>query len=251
MNFKNRILYYLIGFLLGLSIVLSVIGVRGCEWLPENRILQAISKTQIYVHEHDLENITCNNSKAAIFDLLSNGEIIFNKSETKKELKKYYIEHKGLSLILLIDFQDSTSKIKHINGLKTCVTIPKKDSYVPLYLSNEKTLTFLKEQPLKTEENFNCNLKCHHLDSIFFNKILIEGEVLFNKSKPKKRPNPLFIIKVNHENDCYLILVQQGEKRTRFKKLIVIEQAIENLNKDFFNNFLSLNNKTQTCDCNN
>lgn len=251
MNFKNRILYYLIGFLLGLAIVLSVIGVRGCEWLPENRIFQAISKTQIYIHEHDLKSIKCNHSIDAVFDLLSNGEVIFNKSETKKELKKYHIEHKNLSLVISINFQDSISRIEHIYGLKKCDFILKTNHYVPMFLSNKKTLTLLKNQPIKSENNFLCNLECHHLDSIFFNKILIEGEILFKKSRPKKRPNPLFIIRVIHTSNNYLILVQQGEKRTRFKKLIKLEQSIKDLDNNFFKQFLNPNHKLDYCNCNN
>ena len=247
MNFKNRILYYLIGFLLGLAIVLSVIGVRGCEWLPGNRILQAISKTQIYIHEHDLNNINCNQSTEAIFDLLSNGKIIFNKSETKTELKKYHIEHKNISLVILLNFKDSTSKIEHIYGLKKCPFILKTNHYVPLFMSNEQTLALLKEQPIKSEKQFLCKLKSYHLDSTFCNNILIEGEVLFNKSKPKKRPNPLYLIKVTHKNDEYLILVQQGEKRTRFKKIIVLDKEIRTLGNNFFNEFLSKNIKPANC----
>ncbi len=145
MKFKNRLLYYLIGFTLGLTIVFSVIGIRGCEWLPENRILQAISKTQIYVLEEDLNKINCNNSTDIIFDLLSNGKVIFKKSKTKNDLKEYYIENKKISLSILINFKDSISKIKHINGLKKCNFKSKTNKYVALYQSNGRTLDLLKK----------------------------------------------------------------------------------------------------------
>lgn len=243
MKFKNRLLYYLIGFTLGLTIVFSVIGIRGCEWLPENRILQAISKTQIYVLEEDLNKINCNNSTDIIFDLLSNGKVIFKKSKTKNDLKEYYIENKKISLSILINFKDSISKIKHINGLKKCNFKSKTNKYVPLYQSNGRTLDLLKKQPLKSDKKFLISLEKLRLDSTLFQEILNDGKVLISKSKPKKRPNPLFVILLKKQDANYLILVQQGEKRTRFKKIISIDKEIEDLEDSFFNDFLILNHK--------
>ncbi len=69
------------------------------------------------------------------------------------------------------------------------------------------------------------------------------GKVLISKSKPKKRPNPLFVILLKKQDANYLILVQQGEKRTRFKKIISIDKEIEDLEDSFFNDFLILNHK--------
>lgn len=243
MKFKNRLLYYLIGFTIGLTIVFSVIGIRGCEWLPENRILEAISKTQIYVLEEDLSKINCNNSTDIIFDLLSNGKVIFKKSKTKNDLKEYYIENKEISLSILINFKDSISKIKYINGLGECKIISKTNNYVALYQSNDKTLELLRKQPYKSEKKFLINLENLKLDSTFFQEILINGKVLLSKSKPKKKPNPLFVILLNKQETKYLILVQQGEKKTRFKKIISIEKEIEEIEDAFFIDFLTLNHQ--------
>ena len=75
MNFKKRLLYYLSGFSLGLIIVFSILGVRGCEWLPKTRIVTAINSTQLLVSKANLENIKCNTASDAIFSLINNGEI--------------------------------------------------------------------------------------------------------------------------------------------------------------------------------
>ena len=101
----------------------------------------------------------------------------------------------------------------------------------------------MRKQPYKSEKKFLINLENLKLDSTFFQEILINGKVLLSKSKPKKKPNPLFVILLNKQESKYLILVQQGEKKTRFKKIISIEKEIEEIEDAFFIDFLTLNHQ--------
>ena len=226
MNFKKRLLYYLSGFSLGLIIVFSILGVRGCEWLPKTRIVTAINSTQLLVSKADLENIKCNTASDAIFSLINNGEIDFKKSNTEYESKKYFFTNDSLSAVIEINFNDSVSTILEINGLKKC-SFEKNISLLPLYRSNASMLKILENLPIKNEEAFNCSIKYYSLDSNISKKILSEGNILFKHSLPKRKPNPLFIVEFQEKLSTYYALIQQGEKRIRLKKLIQNNNADE------------------------
>ena len=242
MNFKKRLLYYLSGFTIGLLLVFSILGIRGCEWLPKTRIINAINSSQLYISIADLENIKCNQATNAVFNLLSNGEIDFSKSETQNKLKKYFIKSDKLSAVVEINFSDSTSKIQNIKGLPKCTTV-KNNSFMPFYRTNEMMLSILKKLPTKFENSYNCSLNHYKLDSTFSNKILSKGTIIFNHSLPKRKPNPLFIAELKIDSSVFYVLIQQGEKRIRFKKLI----KNNNVSKDFLNSFLFSKNETLPC----
>ena len=251
MNLKKRILYYLIGLSLGLVIVVSTLGVRGCDWLPENRIKTAIAKTQIYVSENNLNRINCSNYNNAIFSLLNNGEIDFSKSDTKNKLKTYFISDNKISLKISINLEDTVSKIIAIDGLEKCEDNPGSNVFVPLHMTNSMTLEMLRKNPIKKDSYFNCGTRCFNLDSVFISSILHKGKILFNHSKPKNNPNPIYVIQHSSNSSKFVVLVQQGEKKTRFKKIAFLEDLQEKtITSSFIDSLINLKNLPERCNCN-
>jgi hypothetical protein len=88
----NRIKYYAIGFGIGLLFVFLFFQNRGCSWLPENRVKNAILENVIVCSPSALDFIT--SQKLTVEDyiqLLNNGDVKFGKSKRDGEPKVFYL----------------------------------------------------------------------------------------------------------------------------------------------------------------
>jgi len=86
MKFGGRLKFYLIGFSIGIIACLIIFKGRGCEWLPNERVLNSIRTSNIYYTSQDSCMMASNNiAKKDIFLLLENGDVNFGESTTKPE----------------------------------------------------------------------------------------------------------------------------------------------------------------------
>lgn len=83
-------MYYGIGLLIGLVLVLFMFGTRGCNWLPENRIKASVFSQILVLDTVDLKRIYANSE---YIDLLSDGSVNLGLSMRKGEPKSYYFKN--------------------------------------------------------------------------------------------------------------------------------------------------------------
>ena len=78
-NLYRRLLYYGIGFGIGLVCVFFFFNNRGCSWLPENRVKEMVTERLIYIADSNL-NILENNACEAVKNNIFATENICNLS---------------------------------------------------------------------------------------------------------------------------------------------------------------------------
>jgi hypothetical protein len=95
-NFVRRLKYYGVGFGLGLVFLIFFFQNRGCSWLPDNRIKNAVLERVIVVPESQkmaLENEGI--TTVDILKFLEKGSIQFTESDKSGPNKRYKIELEG------------------------------------------------------------------------------------------------------------------------------------------------------------
>ncbi|MCK5782142.1 MAG: hypothetical protein KAH10_06100 [Flavobacteriales bacterium] len=117
MDFANRVLWYAIGFGIGIIFVIIFFGNRSdisCNYFPDARVKDNIERKIINYDKTTtdmLYNLSLDSSD--ISKLLKNGDVIFSKSNTKLDsCKTYYIENKEINV--LFENCDSIVNIRHI-----------------------------------------------------------------------------------------------------------------------------------------
>ena len=191
MNLKKRLLYYGLVFGMGLVFVLLFFNLRGCEWLPDNRVISAIKSSQIIITNNNNCKLDCNKiTPKDIFLLIDNGDVDFSKSNTKARKKQYFISDNNLELTFELYPFDSTAEIININEKIDC-SCNNNDSIIKLYKPNNMMLKELNLKALKKQNLFSCQFECLNLDTNIIYTLLNEGEILFKESLPNRKPNPL------------------------------------------------------------
>lgn len=92
-SFTRRLLYYGIGFGIGLLFVVFFFSNRGCSWLPENRIKESVSQRIIFISERNLpilKNLGIKENEIEAY--IKNAEIFFSKSIKNANPKIYHFE---------------------------------------------------------------------------------------------------------------------------------------------------------------
>ena len=85
---KRRLLYYGLGFGMGLLFVFFFFNNRGCSWLPENRIKTLLAQKIIFVSEKNLgvlENLKIDKSELKKY--IESADVDFSKSVKNTRLK--------------------------------------------------------------------------------------------------------------------------------------------------------------------
>lgn len=92
----NRIKFYAFGFLIGLIFVFLFFQNRGCSWLPENRVKNAILENVIVCSPEAIDFIQSQKLTTEDYILLLNdGDVKFGKSKRDGEPKVYYLTGKS------------------------------------------------------------------------------------------------------------------------------------------------------------
>ena len=104
MDFAKRLLWYFIGFGIGIIFVIIFFGNRtdiSCNYFPDARVKDNIERKVINYDKatiDKLESLDLDSSK--ISELLKNGDVIFAKSNTELDsCKTYFIENKDINVI--------------------------------------------------------------------------------------------------------------------------------------------------------
>ena len=221
MKFTKRLKYYLIGFGLGLFLVFFLFKDRSWDWLPENRVLDFISSHPILVNK-DFYNNSKNKSALAkkIFDLVLSGNVDFSKSQTKGEIKTYRIFSDSTQIEIALSFSDSISRVIQIEDSSISYTKNLTNNGVELHMDKINFLNLIHD----IEFNFNDKILCQ-FTSLGLKKNMIKDnlqslKVMWEHSKPYKKPNPFFISTITIESKEYIVSLERGDKRIRFNACV-------------------------------
>lgn len=124
MKLAQRLFYYLGGFAIGLILLFFFLGGKkaSCDYGPSARVLKSIRIKKKAFSEQVSSNMTKYEIDTAdVSFLLTNGDVIFSKSNTKLDsCKTYFIEGaiKEKNINMLIENCDSIAKINVLNVIQ-------------------------------------------------------------------------------------------------------------------------------------
>jgi len=201
-NFYRRLMYYGLGFGIGLVGVFFFFNNRGCSWLPSNRVKEMISERIIYVSDTNLSILkNLNIAESEIAQYIQNAEIHFSKSEKSSNPKIYHIEgptlKKDVFVAQIIMFKDgltselipnqfSAHNVKQTRkGYGKPVSFPVKKN---LFYSDSSAHTNCQRKMLGIMEDSTIN--------IYFRK---NGRINISKSQYNKKPNAEYAMVIKNE----------------------------------------------------
>ena len=209
-NLYRRLLYYGIGFGIGLVCVFFFFNNRGCSWLPENRVKEMVTERLIYIADSNLnilENLKIKEEELSSF--LMNAEVIFSKSEKTSNPQIYHLEgrtdsndkfvcqivlHKDALICELVPNQFSAKNTKPTKkGLAKPIHFPPKKN---LFYSDSSAHTICQRKALGIEEDSTLRA--------LFRK---NGRINISKTDLIKKPKPSYAM---------VFRTDQGEEVTIF-----------------------------------
>jgi hypothetical protein len=118
MKLIHRLAYYGLGLFFGIVILIFFLGGKktSCDYSPNARVLKNIRIKERIFSENSLQYFNSNNlDTASVSEILKNGDVDFNKSDTEaKPCNIYFVsgEVRAKMLELEIENCDSTATIK-------------------------------------------------------------------------------------------------------------------------------------------
>ena len=209
-NLYRRLLYYGVGFGIGLVCVFFFFNNRGCSWLPENRVKEMVTERLIYIADSNLnilENLKIKEEELSAF--LMNADVIFSKSEKTSNPQIYHLEgptdsndkfvcqivlHKDALTCELVPNQFSAKNTKPTKkGLAKPIHLPPKKN---LFYSDSSAHTICQRKALGIEE-----------DSTLRALFLKNGRINISQTDLTKKPKPSYAM---------VFTTDQGEEVTIF-----------------------------------
>lgn len=194
-NFYRRLLYYGLGFGIGLIFVLFFFNNRGCSWLPENRIKEMILNRIVYISDSNLSVLkSLNIQEGELTKYLTDAEVYFTKSSKQSSPKIYHIEgstktqenivsqivlYKDALTCELIPNQFSSQNTKPtVNGIGKPIHFPPNKN---LFYSDSSLHTICQRNALAIKEDST-------LSALFFKN----GRINISDSEPEGKPKPIY-----------------------------------------------------------
>ncbi len=252
MKFNKRLRVYLIGVGIGVLLSFIIFDGRGCEWLPSNRVLDAIQNSKIVISERDNCIANCEGVSAdMIYKLIESGDVDFGESDVRD--RNYKLTYEDLTLFIKISDFDTVSYINHIQYDKLCEECRVLDStkFVLLYQPNDLVLKKLRGMSISIKEKALCEFDCFGLTENSAKKVLEDGEILFDKSFPNRKPNPLYYIKERFGDEDYLFWVEQGATKVRFLHVVKYKPSLlSEKDKETLSLLFEMSHELKDCNCN-
>ena len=230
MNFLNRLKFYLVGFILGLFLVYSLFKDREWDWLPENKIKKFLLANPVRINIEKSEIININESfSKKVFDVVINGDILFSKSETKTDIKNYFLESNNDTISIDISFNDSTCRITSFNNQNFSRNQSINHIDTNVYMDNLNFYKVLEKLKKKYSKEFIKDIEMYRLNELDIEKNLKTINVNWIRSNGFRIANPFYIGRINIDGLDYEISMEKGNKKIRFKRLKKINHYDINL----------------------
>ncbi|MCB9194662.1 MAG: hypothetical protein H6600_07305 [Flavobacteriales bacterium] len=235
MKLRKRIIYYVIGFVLGLILTVVIFADKDIfGFMPSNRVLQDIQNSNIMISPAEEEKLHCMNiDENFIFEMIENGDVNFSSSQTSfskeefiingnkvsLEVKKYELEYNNKLLSFWIAPKDSISILHTINSNCKPANEDQQNIHV-MYMPEALVFKKMLDKELWLNQNITCAMECHQISKIDIDNLFKQGEILFEESFPYRKPNPVYFVKLKiHESD-WIFWVELGDTKTRIKYFV-------------------------------
>lgn len=224
-RFKQRIKYYLVGFVIGLLIMFMIFGNRGCSWLPGNRVKNMIAEKEIQISDSLYDVMQCAGvTNTDIYGLLNeDGEVNFSKSITNTYPKRYLFDGTKNEQALTITYAlyDTLAEVIAFTfkGSENCRSTLSAKLKKTVPLPDADVRAIIESHELRIIQKAACQQDCLGLT---------EQEILdFHKtasfdvanSSPRQHPNPRYVMRGKIRNTDYQITYIIGENRTRISDI--------------------------------
>jgi hypothetical protein len=125
LNFKQRLVRYLIGVLIGLLLVYAFFGTRDWTgWTPENRVRELFVNSEIRITDKArCELKCCGRSIGHVVNAIATGDVLFSESETKGD-PLFYVVQSSFDKEIKFTFQTKDSIATLVKVVKPGVTCP-------------------------------------------------------------------------------------------------------------------------------
>ena len=220
-KFRNRILFYGVGFAIGLVLMFIMFGNRGCSWLPENRVKNMIAEKEILIGDSLLEVMTCAGvSNVDMYALLKDdGDVDFSKSQTKTMPKEYWIggAKDGKEISIIYALGDSLVEIIDFNyeGGSNCSSALSNQHKTTVPLPDEDVRAIIESHEMRILPKAECQVACMNFkedEVLNFHKT---ASIEIDLSRPRLYPNAEYVLKGKIQGKEVLITYVIGENRTR------------------------------------
>lgn len=193
----RRLKYYGIGFGLGLIFVVFFFQNRGCSWLPDNRVKNAVLQRVIVIPENQEKLFeTSGITRDVLVQYLNEGVVEFGDSDKKGPNKRYKISLDERPNIYFTLPQESFVSAAYIEPPKK---VDERSGLArPVYFPNEKDFVFI-----DTNQVLNCELKqfgwSESLD--VYNDLKSIARLNFDESQFEavRKPRHVFTMSVNRK----------------------------------------------------
>jgi hypothetical protein len=204
----RRLRYYGLGFGLGLILTFGIFNTRGCSWMPENRVKEAINKRIWVIDMRDINKFykeyRLNDKK--FYRLIQGADISFTKS----------IRH-GRHKVYDLTFTDGNNKEAH------CLARMTDESFIVEFIPFVRSAKVLKKA-LKNRKNTTIGAKIVHApknknlvysdsspaikehlrelginDDIQLQKELLNGYFNYQNSRLNEQPRPVHVLEFRPE----------------------------------------------------
>lgn len=112
MNFNQRLIRYIVGFMVGLVLCFIFFSGRGCsDWLPGARIKEELVSKPVYFSDPAKCEIECYGFRTSevFYEMETEGDVVFSRSETRSNPRLYFFEMEKSSC--LVQFGDTANVV--------------------------------------------------------------------------------------------------------------------------------------------
>jgi hypothetical protein len=197
-SFWRRLRYYGLGFGLGLILTFGIFNTRGCSWMPENRVKDAMNK-RVWLIDMQKVNSFYKDHKlndAKFYRLMQDADISFTKSIRSGRHKVYdltFTDGKNKEAHCLARMTDESFVVEFIPGVKNIKEYRKmKSSSIGasiIHTPNQKHLVYSEDNPAIKEHLRALGIP----NDIKLQKELFSGHFDYQKSRLKEQPRPIHV----------------------------------------------------------
>ena len=197
-SFWRRLRYYGLGFGLGLILTFGIFNTRGCSWMPENRVKDAMNK-RVWLIDMQKVNSFYKDHKlndAKFYRLMQDADISFTKSIRSGRHKVYdltFTDGKNKEAHCLARMTDESFVVEFIPGVNNIKEYRKmKSSSIGasiIHTPNQKHLVYSEDNPAIKEHLRALGIP----NDIKLQKELFSGHFDYQKSRLKEQPRPIHV----------------------------------------------------------
>jgi hypothetical protein len=201
-SFWRRLRYYGLGFGLGLILTFGIFNTRGCSWMPENRVKEAINKRIWIISNRDVRTFykdhKLNDKK--FYRLIQDADISFTKSIRSGRHKVYdltFTDGNNKEAHCLARMTDESFVVEFIpfvrsvKFLKKALKNRKSTAYSAgiVHAPKNKHLVYSEDSPALKEHLRALGIK----NDIQLQKELLSGFFEYQKSRLNEQPRPVHV----------------------------------------------------------